>query len=190
MSINVRPATPFHVFEAFIADAGHQLLFSFLLLGRQFFARRRDGPLFRGRPLKDAGAGAGHGHACFVLSLTVGSLSRDASASTPLDRSWVRPTRARTVLLWRLAACQGPAPPIKDGQLLTPRTMSHAAETPARDSRDAYCPVRTDRSWISGARKTLERSQSSQIAGRFRLPRSLHKPRQTKQQCTNNHGRV
>ena len=42
----------------------------------------------------------------------VGSLSRDASASTPLDRSGVRPTRARTVPVRFYvvrAACPGPS---------------------------------------------------------------------------------
>ena len=58
----MRAAAPLHCLEAFISDAGHELLFSFFLCWCQFFARRCEGPLFRGRSLEDAGAGAGHGH--------------------------------------------------------------------------------------------------------------------------------
>ena len=93
MRINVRPAAHFHVFKTLISNARHQFLFSFFLLGRQFFTGRCDGPLFRRGSLEDAGAGAGHGHACFVLSL-VGSLSRGVGAEF-LDGACLRPSGGR-----------------------------------------------------------------------------------------------
>ena len=156
MRINVRPAAPLHVFKTLVSHPCHQFLFSFLLLGRQFFARRRDGPLFRRGPLEDAGAGAGHGHACFALPglLCVGSLSRQNSWTACLRPSGGRP-RGRCLSLESSRGARGPAPPQKAGQLLTPRTVRHAAETPARDSRDACCPVSDDRSFIRGARAKI-----------------------------------
>ena len=188
------PTAPFDRFKALVADPCHQFLLFFFLCWCHFFGRGRDGPLFRRGSLKDAGAGAGHGHACPALPglgggqpftrrvgfdaagpVRCASDARSDGACTLLCGPGSVPRAQRLPSIWAVSS---------------PRTLRRAAETPARDSRDVSCLVRTDRSLISGWARKLWRSLKPNRCQAIFASRSFTKAAPAKTAVPKHHGRV
>ena len=106
-----------------------------------------------------------------------GSLSRDASASTPLDRSGVRPTRARTTPVCFYSGRQASPGPSASHQswaiISRPRTKRVWKILLHSLTRYVCWHDRTDRYFIQGPQNFGEAPTSNRCHSLFCLPRCL-----------------